>query len=104
MGQPERVPPGREQLVRRLAELPEGERRAVVIAAEQAALYEGNVHQTRATSFALSSGATGTKSSCSTLSKKRFRFFAAGQESEKRTHPTFARPSMLFAGGSRPQV
>jgi hypothetical protein len=37
MGQPEHVPPGREQLVRQLAELPESERRAVVAAAEQVA-------------------------------------------------------------------
>jgi hypothetical protein len=37
MSQPHDVPPGREQLVQELAELPESERHAVVAAAEQAA-------------------------------------------------------------------
>jgi hypothetical protein len=41
MSQPHDVPPGREQLVRELAELPESERRAVVAAAERAARGRG---------------------------------------------------------------
>ena len=36
MSQTQNAPPGREQLVRELAELPESERRAVVAAAEHA--------------------------------------------------------------------